>query len=259
MDRVPRLLEDMKKSGIKPNLITYSTMLKGHCQAGDVQVAFAILEQMKRDTNLKPDEIMYNSLLDGCAQNGLVDEGQKVLREMEENGVRPSNFTLSIVVKLMNRARKVDLAFNLVDELSKKYRLRPNVHVYTNFIQACVYNRQFPRAMQVMEKMVKERIQLEPRSYSLLVRGSLNAGYPDQACQILRSGLGLPGGLPQLEHQRPPHTGLEQSVTELMNGLCDQGHAVRLAQPLLRDIKKFKNRLRVDPQVQRRVTNEQGW
>mmetsp|Transcript_29583 Transcript_29583/g.70964 ORF Transcript_29583/g.70964 Transcript_29583/m.70964 type:complete len:1064 (+) Transcript_29583:223-3414(+) len=259
MDRVPRLLEDMKKSGIKPNLITYSTMLKGHCQAGDVQVAFAILEQMKRDTNLKPDEIMYNSLLDGCAQNGLVDEGQKVLREMEENGVRPSNFTLSIVVKLMNRARKVDLAFNLVDELSKKYRLRPNVHVYTNFIQACVYNRQFPRAMQVMEKMVKERIQLEPRSYSLLVRGSLNAGFPDQACQILRSGLGLPGGLPQLDGQRPPHTGLEQSVTELLNGLCDQGHAVRLAQPLLRDIKKFKNRLRVDPQVQRRVSNEQGW
>ena len=55
-------------------LMTYSTMIKGHCQSGDIQTAFSLLEQMKRDTNLKPDEIMYNSLLDGCAQNNLVED-----------------------------------------------------------------------------------------------------------------------------------------------------------------------------------------
>merc|ERR1719482_2599997 len=105
----------MTTRGVKPNVITYSTMLKGHCQNGNVQEGFAILEQMKKDTRLRPDEIVYNSLLDGCAQNNLVDEGLRLLEVMQREGIRPSNFTLSILVKMMNRARRLNQAFSLVE------------------------------------------------------------------------------------------------------------------------------------------------
>merc|ERR1712205_254417 len=104
----------MKKHRVKPNVITYRTMLKGHCQSGDIQTAFLILEQMKKDAHLKPDEIMYNSLLDGCAQNNLVDEGLRLLEEMQAEGVSPSNFTLSLLVKMMSRARKLEQCFSIV-------------------------------------------------------------------------------------------------------------------------------------------------
>merc|ERR1719506_2441745 len=113
---------------------------------------------MKRDTNLKPDEIVYNSLLDGCAQNSLVDEGLRLLEEMQKAGVQPSNFTLSILVKLMNRARRLEQAFTLVEQITNKYRFRPNVHVYTNLIQACVSNQQMKRGLFVLEQMIEERV-----------------------------------------------------------------------------------------------------
>merc|ERR1719313_2980899 len=122
MDRLPRFLEDMKSYHVKPNVITYSTMLKGHCQNGDVKTGFAILDEMKNVAHLKPDEIMYNSLLDGCAQNNLVDEGLKLLEQMQNEGVKPSNFTLSVLVKLVGRARKLDEAFSLVEQITKKYK-----------------------------------------------------------------------------------------------------------------------------------------
>merc|ERR1719408_888972 len=112
-------------------------MLKGHCQNGNIQAGFAILEQMRKDGQLKPDEIMYNSLLDGCAQNNLVDEGLRLLHEMQSEGVRPSNFTLSLLVKLMNRARRLEQAFSLVEDITRKYNFRPNVHVYANLVHAC--------------------------------------------------------------------------------------------------------------------------
>merc|ERR1719253_1254171 len=142
MDRLPKILESMKINHAKPNVITYSTMLKGHCQNGNVQAGFAILEQMRKSEQLKPDEIVYNSLLDGCAQNNLVDEGLRLLGEMQSEGVQPSNFTLSILVKLMNRGRRLDRAFALVEELTKKYNFRPNVHVYANLVHACTSNQQ---------------------------------------------------------------------------------------------------------------------
>merc|ERR1719230_697856 len=106
MEYLPKILEHMKVQRVMPNLITYSTMLKGHCQNGNIQAGFAILEEIRQDSRLKPDEIMYNSLLDGCAQNSLVDEGLRLLKDMQSEGVQPSNFTLSLLVKLMNRARK---------------------------------------------------------------------------------------------------------------------------------------------------------
>merc|ERR1719498_1018278 len=112
---------------------------------------------------------MYNSLLDGCAQNNLVDEGLRLLEEMQSEGVSPSNFTLSILVKLMNRARRLDRAFALVEEITKKYHFRPNVHVYTNLVQACVSNQQLARGMTILEQMIKERVAPDSRTYSILV------------------------------------------------------------------------------------------
>merc|ERR1719389_1558721 len=157
MEQIPKLMEDMKAKQVQPNVITYSTMLKGHCQNGNIQEGFALLEQMKKDTRMKPDEIMYNSLLDGCAQNSLIDEGLRLLEEMQSEGVRPSNFTLSILVKLMNRAKRLDQAFSLVEDITRKYNFRPNVHVYANLVQACVSNQNFMRGMTVLEQMLKQR------------------------------------------------------------------------------------------------------
>ena len=47
MERLPTIMDDMKSHNVKPNLISFSTMLKGHCQNGDIQAAFSILEQMR--------------------------------------------------------------------------------------------------------------------------------------------------------------------------------------------------------------------
>merc|ERR550537_1342500 len=180
MEHLPKILEDMKTQRVKPNLITYSTMLKGHCQNGNIQGGFSILEELRKDEKLKPDEIMYNSLLDGCAQNSLVDEGLRLLEQMQSEGVQPSNFTLSILVKLMNRARRLEQAFSLVESITKKYGFKPNVHVYTNLVQACVSNQQLPRGMGILEQMIKERVVPDNRTYAILIRASLSKGMHEQ-------------------------------------------------------------------------------
>merc|ERR1719420_1093691 len=205
----------MDKHGIKPNVITYSTMLKGHCQMGDIQTGFQILDQMKKEGRARPDEIMYNSLLDGCALNSLVDEGLKLLEEMQREGVKPSNFTLSILVKMMNRARKLDSAFTLVEEIAQKYRFRPNVHVYTNLIQACVSNRSLRRGLQTLDMMARDWVAPDARTYNVLVRGCLQAGALDEAAGLLRASCGLPDPLPAL-------AGVRGAKCNVLDGLVSE-------------------------------------
>merc|ERR1719409_1839753 len=153
-------------------------MIKGYCRTRDIQKAFDILNYMRQEGGVRPDEITYNSLLDGCAQNNLVEEGLKLLEEMQQEGVKPSNFTLSVLVKMMSRSRNLDGAFAIVEEMRKKHHLKPNVHVYTNLIHACLSKRALDRAMQTLEQMAQERVQPDGRAFTVLVQVCLQGGQP---------------------------------------------------------------------------------
>merc|ERR1719220_458835 len=92
---------------------------------------------MKNTMVFRPDEITYNTLLDGCACWGLYDRGIALLNDMEDQGVRPSNFTLSVVAKLAIRNKRPEKAFELCEQISHNYHIRMNIHVYNNLVQAC--------------------------------------------------------------------------------------------------------------------------
>lgn len=270
MERLPEILEDMRSRQISPNLITYSTMLKGHCQNGEVQKGFQILAQMKReqDVSLKPDERMYNSLLDGCAQERLVDEGLRLVEEMQAEGVNPSNFTLSVLVKLLTRGRRLEQAFASVATITKKYRFRPNVHVYNNLVHGCVANRQLARGMSVLEEMVGEQIQPDSRTYATLVRASIQHGLFEQASGLLRSALGLEHALPGLQQPAAICHNLDSAfISEALVSLSERGHAEDHARPLMTAIQQHVPKIRIGSATERKILSpssipdrgSQGW
>merc|ERR1719191_2125055 len=249
MDQVPDIQQEMRIVGVQPNLITFSAMIKGYCRMGDIQQAFGILKHMRRE-GVSPDEIMYNSLLDGCAQNSLVEDGLKLLEDMQQQGVTPSNFTLSILVKMMNRSRNLDGAFSIVEELTKKHKLRPNVHVYTNLIVACLSKRALDRSMQILDQMAQERVQPDARAFTVLVRGCLQGGQPEKAAGLLRAALRLPQPMAVLAHLPPAKVALDPAfVNESIISLAQYGRALDLAAPLVSDLQIHHPRIRIEPRT----------
>lgn len=57
-------------AGIKPDLITFSTVIKGYCVHGQMDKGLCLLKAMK-ERNINPDGVLYNSLLDGCVKAGV--------------------------------------------------------------------------------------------------------------------------------------------------------------------------------------------
>merc|ERR1719486_1894994 len=194
MDRATNLLVDMKESCVEPDIVTYSTIVKGYCVEGDVDRAFSVLEDMKSDEKLAPDEIMYNSILDGCAKQHRVEDALKVLEEMKSTGVVPSNYTLSILVKLLGHARRLNQAFRMVEELSTQHGFRPNVQVYTCLVQACVLNRRLEKAMALHDTMIADAgCYTDEKFYAVLARGCLQLHQPLKAVEVVRAAYRLPG------------------------------------------------------------------
>merc|ERR1719171_2282865 len=236
MDRADELFREMVASGISPDVITYSTLVKGYCQAGDIDQGFQVLKEMVTSGVHEPDEILYNSLLDGCAKQHRADDALKLVEDMHKNNVRPSNFPLSILVKLLGRSRRLNQAFTMVEETCKRFDLQANVHVYTCLIYACFQNRQMGRALELHDNMITEAgVEPDARTYAVLARGCLNAGSLEKAADVVRAAYGLSPvnmGTPK----RAP--GMEQrALEETMAALSTAPSAEQVAVPLLADLK----------------------
>jgi len=258
MARVPQLLQDMAKDRLEPNIVTYSTILKGYCQENRLGKAFELLEEMKQSTKYQPDEITYNTLIDGCARYGLYEKGVLLLREMQEAGVRPSNFTLSVLVKLATRSRRPEKAFDLCKELTQQYNLRLNVQVYNNLIHACTTHQDMQHALQVLEQMLQEKIRPDVRTYTLLLRGSVAYGDVWETAGLLRAAYGLSGAHPTIAQfdktstkscgKLPPEV-----VTEILEGLVHK-RSKEVVVHLLKDLRGVPG-LKIDPKLQLRFTS----
>merc|ERR1719163_2107110 len=130
MTKAAAVFRDMCDRGTDPDLITYSTIIKGYCVQGDLEQAIQLFSLMRK-RGLKPDAILFNSILDGCARKQMRTLTEQVLEDMEKEGVPPSNFTLSILVKLYGRCKDVEKAFDVVETYPKKYSFELNAQVYT--------------------------------------------------------------------------------------------------------------------------------
>jgi len=261
MSRISELLKSMVSQGIEPNLITYSAILKGYCQENRLNEAFELMKGMAQTTKFKPDEIMYNTILDGCARQGQYDRGITVLAEMEAAHITPSNFTLSVLVKLCSRSKRLDGAFQIVEDISAKYRFKPNVHVYANLIQACIQSKDLRRAFDTFEKLLDQRIRPDVRTYSLLLRACVAVGEAQDAAGLLRAAVGLRGAHPRLTNYAVnallPQGVLPQAlISEILEAIAGSAcRDERLAVALLKELRTKPN-VKIDPRLQMRLTTQ---
>merc|ERR1719478_2004280 len=192
MHRVPALLEDMKMATppVEPDLVTYSTIIKGFCNAGNLDRALKVLSDVKSSSAHAPDEVMYNSLLGGCAKEHRPDEALQILQDMRKYNVAPSNYTLSMLVKLFGRCKPLNQAFTMLEGISSEYGLKINIQVYTRLIQGCFNAGMAGKALALYEKIQKEGLVPDSMTYTVLVRGCVQGGLLDKAVELARTAYG---------------------------------------------------------------------
>lgn len=118
------LLREMTASGctFEPDLITFSTLLKGYCHVNELDKALQVAEAIKA-RGLRCDELVYNTLMDGCVKAGDVAVGLGLFEEMVHMGLKPSAITQSILARLYQRAGYEEGAFEAVAQLYQQHGL----------------------------------------------------------------------------------------------------------------------------------------
>merc|ERR1719426_351225 len=78
----------------------------------------------------------------------------------------------------------------MLEDISKEYGLKINIQVYTCLIQGCFNAGQAAKALSLHEKILKEGLLPDSMTYTVLVRGSVQAGLLDTAVELVKQAYG---------------------------------------------------------------------
>eukprot|EP00375_Theileria_parva_P000752 XP_763422.1 hypothetical protein [Theileria parva strain Muguga] len=184
MNSATRLLEEMLSSGIEPDLITFSTIIKGYCVQSDMDKSFQLLSVMY-ERGIMPDVILYNSLLEGCVKSGLLWLCEKLWSQMQEYNIPPSNFTLTILIKMYGRSGQLDKVFELADELPKRYNFSINTHVYTCLMSACITNGKYSMVLDIYKYMKINGVKPDAKTFETIIQGLSRGSLFKEAAQVV--------------------------------------------------------------------------
>lgn len=232
MHRVPELLAAMKAAGPRsaPDSVTFSTVIKGCCQAGDLDMGLKVLDFVTTETDFEADRFAYSSLLNGCSKHRRMKDGLRLIDQMRRLGITPSTYTLMIAVKFLGLAQRVTEAFAVVQDAIELHSVEPNIQVYTCLIQGCFSSRKTKKALELYNKIVQEGLAVvDQKVYTVLANGCLAHGSPKKAAKVVRCAYRLPQtGLLHVAEGRPRGVARD-CLEEVLTALRQADHSAAQA------------------------------
>merc|ERR1719421_2834966 len=142
-------VEDMEGQGIQVDAFTCSILMKGvkhSSKRDDVEKVLALIERAK----VSPDEVLVNSLLDACVRLRNGPLLTQVLQQFRATGVVPSLHAYATLIKAYGHARQLDQVWALWQELTVERGITPNEEVLTCMADACAANGDLSGAVRVL-------------------------------------------------------------------------------------------------------------
>ncbi|CAM9498192.1 unnamed protein product [Ectocarpus sp. 12 AP-2014] len=152
------LMEEMKREGVEPDIITYGSLMSALSPRGaaGADIVLELFETLAK-SGLKPNSITYVSAIRAYGDKGDWKRAEQMLVGMQkEHGVEPNRFCYSAVVKALANGGQWKRALETLDEM-RECGLSADPVVYTAAIGACEKFGQWEKALETLSKLVSEK------------------------------------------------------------------------------------------------------
>ncbi|GMH14782.1 hypothetical protein Nepgr_016623 [Nepenthes gracilis] len=124
--------------------VSWSVMINGYTLHGDGNAAVALLLDME-DSSVRPDSITYLSILSACSHGGLVEQSKMVLNSMIVHEIRPSIEHYACILDLLGRTGYLNEAYDIVNRLPGG----PSVSMLESLLGACMVHGNLELGMKI--------------------------------------------------------------------------------------------------------------
>ncbi len=133
----------------KRSVISWSAIIAAHAQHGEGKEALDLFERMQQE-GIKPDNVTFVSVLSACSHSGLVDEGLRCFELMQvEHKIVPTLEHYGCMVDLLGRAGQLDNAEKMITTAP----VAPDVVTWMTLLGACRLYGDVERAERVAARI----------------------------------------------------------------------------------------------------------
>ncbi|KAJ0971927.1 hypothetical protein J5N97_019886 [Dioscorea zingiberensis] len=121
LDKVQELLVDMENQGIRPNTITYNTLIDAYGKAGRFEEMESTLREMLQDCGCKPDVWTMNATLRAFGGSGQIEMMEKCYDKFQNAGITPDIKTFNILLDSYGKSQKYEKMSSVMEYMQKYY------------------------------------------------------------------------------------------------------------------------------------------
>nr|CAB3489192.1 unnamed protein product [Digitaria exilis] len=171
--------------GVRPNVITYGTLIHGLCVAAEVDAAVELLHEMC-ESGIEPTVVVYTSLLRRYCKCGRWEDVGKVKDMMVKQGLQPNVVTYSVLIDALCNEGLMKEAMGLLEEMIQgDIAPKPNLITFTSVIHGlCKIGRMF-KAAKVLEMMAQRGCMCDMVTYNCLIGGFLRVRKVEMAMKLM--------------------------------------------------------------------------
>ena len=133
---------------------------------------------------IKPDVVTFSTIMNAWSSAGLMNNCEEIFNDMVKAGIEPDIHAYSILAKGYARAGQPRKAEALLTSMSK-YGVHPNVVIFTTIISGWCAAGRMDRAVRLYEKMHEMGTPPNLKTYETLIWGYGEAKQPWKAEELL--------------------------------------------------------------------------
>ncbi|KAK7278586.1 hypothetical protein RJT34_23618 [Clitoria ternatea] len=184
-DKVHILLSDMANYGIKPNTVTYNTLIDAYGKARKFSEMESTLVEMLGDRRCQPDVWTMNSTLRAFGNIGQIETMEKCYDKFQAAGIQPNVQTFNILLDSYGKVQDYK-KMSAVMEYMQKYHYSWTIVTYNIVIDAFGKAGDLKQMEYLFRLMRSERIKPSCVTLCSLVRAYAHAGKPEKIGGVLR-------------------------------------------------------------------------
>ncbi|TPX65678.1 hypothetical protein SpCBS45565_g05003 [Spizellomyces sp. 'palustris'] len=171
------LFEEMKRSGLRPNLKTYTVLMHADLRFKGLHRVVQRFEELVAE-GLQPDQTIYNIVLRACVLHGDVRKMEDVFQNLLDSGLQPNLHILSSLMAGYVAYHELHRAVEVFESLGS-YGLKPDVVALNIIINGYGLQQDLPGMMRCWQQMLDHGIRPNHITYTSLLQALSKMLDPD--------------------------------------------------------------------------------
>ncbi|KAE8654131.1 Thioredoxin superfamily protein [Hibiscus syriacus] len=165
--------DEMVKSGTRPTIVKFNTLINGLYKKGKVTEVEALLPDIMSN-RCNPDVITYNTLLSGYSNQGNAHKCLELYENIKSSSIKPTLTTYHALITGCNK-EGIELAERLFHKMEEMH-LTPDLLVYNAMIHLYSEHGDVENAFSLYHKMIDQGISPDKMTYNSLILGQFKRG-----------------------------------------------------------------------------------